>query len=203
MGKRITRRAMLIMGMAAGPGFVLFASLCFPQSESQNPTPANDALFPSVVARVNGVEIPGRALEDLVRRELSTIGNPEWKNLRGEYRGQLVLANLTALINSKIIFQKAVASGIKATNLEVQAEMQKIEKTFKSEAEMTRALANENMDRAALEKNVSERLTASMILQCSRRHFPPESCPSPPNSRKNAAIPASGTTSAYKVLTEL
>jgi parvulin-like peptidyl-prolyl isomerase len=170
MAKRITHRAMLIMGMATGLGFVLFTSLCFPQSESQNPTPANDALFPAVVARVNGVEIPGRALEDLVRRELSTIGNPEWKNLRGEYRGQLVLTNLTLLINSKLIFQKAAASGIKATNLEVQAEMQKIEKTFKNEAEMNKALANENMDRAALEKNIFERLTASKYVDATLKN---------------------------------
>jgi parvulin-like peptidyl-prolyl isomerase len=138
--------------------------LCFPQSESKIPTPANDALFPAVVARVNGVEIPGRTLEDLVRRELSTIGNPEWKNLRGEYRGQLVLTNLTALINSKLIFQKAAAAGIKATNAEVQAELQKIEKTFKSDAEMNKALANQNMDRSALEKNIFERLTASKYV---------------------------------------
>lgn len=164
MGNRITRRAIMkFLTRSQIPRFLLFASLCFPQSESKIPT-ANDALFPTVVARVNGAEIPGRALEDLVRRELSTIGNPEWKNLRGEYRGQLVLTNLTALINSKLIFQKAAAAGIKATNAEVQAELQKIEKTFKSDAEMNKALENQNMDRSALEKNIFERLTASKYV---------------------------------------
>ena len=152
------------------PGFLLFASLCFPQSEPKIPPPAPDAIFPAIVARVNGVAIQGRDLEDLVRRELSTIGNPVWKNLRGEYRGELVLTNLTALINSKLIFQKAAAAGIKAANTEVQAEMQKIEKTFKSDAEMNKALANQNMDRTALEKNIFEKLTASKYLDATLKN---------------------------------
>ncbi len=113
---------------------------------------------------LNGVEIQGRELEELVRRELSAIGNPEWKNLRGEYRGELVLTNLTALINTKLIFQKATSAGMKATSAEIQAELQRIEKSFRNDAEMNKALADQNMDRTALEKNVSENLTASKYV---------------------------------------
>ena len=128
------------------------------------PPVAPNAIFPAVVARVNGKAILGRDLEELVRRELSAIGNPEWKNLREDYRGQLTLSILTSLINSKLLYQKAVASGVKATDAEVQAEFQKIAKTFKSDAEMNVALASQNTDRAALEKSLYETLTMSKYV---------------------------------------
>jgi peptidyl-prolyl cis-trans isomerase C len=138
-----------------------------------NPPPADDevippaapnAIFPAVVARVNGKAILGRDLEALVNRELSSIGNPEWKNLREDYRGQLTLSLLNVLINSKLLFQKAVSSGIKATDSEVQAEFQKIAKTFASDAEMNSALASQNTDRAGLEKSLYENLMMSKIV---------------------------------------
>jgi peptidyl-prolyl cis-trans isomerase C len=128
------------------------------------PPAAPNAIFPAVVARVNGNAILGRDLEELVHRELSTIGNPEWKNLREDYRGQLTLTFLTSLINSKLLYQKAVASGVKATDAEIQAEFQKIAKTFKSDAEMNSALAEQNTDRASLEKSLSETLTMSKFV---------------------------------------
>jgi peptidyl-prolyl cis-trans isomerase C len=135
-----------------------------PAEEEVIPPAAPNAIFPAVVARVNGKAILGRDLEELVRRELSTIGNPEWKNLREDYRGQLTLSSLTTLISSKLIYQKALASGIKATDAEVQAEFQKIAKTFKSDAEMNIALAEQNSDRATLEKNLRETLTIAKYV---------------------------------------
>jgi len=134
--------------------------------QEQKGAPASPgALFPAVVARVNGTEIPGRDLEELVRRELDTIGSPEWKNLRAEYRAELTLNNITALINSKLLFQQAMANGFKATDAEVQAEVQKYAKTFGSEAEMNAALASQNTDRAAIEKNIFENLTATKYVE--------------------------------------
>jgi peptidyl-prolyl cis-trans isomerase C len=135
-----------------------------PEADEVIPPAAPNAIFPAVVARVNGKAILGRDLEELVRRELSSIGNPEWKNLREDYRGQLTLNLLTTLINSKLIYQKAVASGIKATDAEVQAEFQKIAKTFKSDAEMNIALAEQNTDRATLERTLHETLTMSKYV---------------------------------------
>jgi parvulin-like peptidyl-prolyl isomerase len=174
-----------LIKLAIPGSLLLFAGLCFCQTEAKTPTAspkaaaskpepaakaqppeeevippaAPNALFPAVVARVNGKAILGRDLEELVRRELSTIGNPEWKNLREDYRGQLILNFLTTLINSKLLYQKAIASGIKATDAEVQAEFQKIAKSFKSDAEMNIALAEQNTDRAMLEKGLNETLT--------------------------------------------
>jgi parvulin-like peptidyl-prolyl isomerase len=176
------------------PAFLLlFAGLCFPQSDAKVqktppkasaapsvaapksqpesaenekiPKPGPDAIFPAVVARVNGEAILGQDLEELVRRELSAIGNPEWKKLRGEYRGEVTVRNLTALINSKLLYQKATASGMKAADTDVKSELQRIAKTFKSDAEMDSALASQQMDRTSLEKNVHENLTMSKYVE--------------------------------------
>lgn len=126
---------------------------------------AQPAIFPAVVARVNGEPVSGRELETLVRRELSAIGNPEWKKLRGEYRSQLTLANLTSLINSKLIHQKAAAVGVKVTQEELKAELKKIAGAYKSEKEMNEALARENLDRATFEKNVYRNLATSRYVE--------------------------------------
>lgn len=162
----------------AFPGLLLFPVLCFPQAgpageesrqkpveDAGNPPATPDAIFPAIVAKVNGEAISGRDLEELVRLELSAIGNPEWKNLRGDYRGELTLSKITALINSKLLFQQAKASGIKVPDAEVQAEMQKIAKTFSSEAEMNAALASQNKSRESLQKSIFESLTVSRYVE--------------------------------------
>jgi peptidyl-prolyl cis-trans isomerase C len=128
------------------------------------PPAAPDAIFPAIVARVNGKAISGRDLEDVVRRELSAIGDPEWNNLREDYRGQLTLNSINVLINSSLLYQSAVAAGIKATDEEVQAEFQKIAKSFSSDAEMNAALAKQGKDRSALEKNLKETLLMSKYV---------------------------------------
>jgi peptidyl-prolyl cis-trans isomerase C len=176
----------------AFPAFlVVFAGLCFPQTtpgtkpsstaptaaakpqikpepakseEEVIPPAAPNALFPAVVAKVNGKSILGRDLEVAVRRELAAIGSPEWKNLREEYRGELIQTKLFALVNTALLYQKAVESGLKASDAEVQAELQKISKKFKSDGEMNAALAQQNLDRAALEKGISQSLTISKYM---------------------------------------
>lgn len=175
-------------------GFLLLSTgLCFPQTQpkatpkaapaASAPAPAKDAtpqpkpaedevippaepnaIFPAVVARVNGKAILGRDLEDLIRRELTSIGNPEWNNLREDYRGQLTLNQITVLINSKLLYQKATASGTKVTEAEVQAELDKIAKDYKSDAEMNAALARQNTDRAALQKSLAETLAMAKFV---------------------------------------
>jgi peptidyl-prolyl cis-trans isomerase C len=136
-----------------------------PQADEVIPPVSPNAIFPAVVARVNGKAILGKDLEQLVQRELSSIGNPEWKNLREDYRGPLTLELINVLINSQLLYQKAAASGIKATDEEVQAEFQKIAKTFKNDAEMNAALADQNTDRATLEKSLAESLLISKYVE--------------------------------------
>ena len=129
------------------------------------PAARPDDIFPPVVAKVNGEPILGRDLEQLVRSELNAIGNPEWKNLRGDYRAELTLNKITLLINSKLLYQKAMASGQWATDGEVQSEIQKIARSYKSEAEMNADLAGQNRTRASLEKSLFENLTTSKYVE--------------------------------------
>jgi peptidyl-prolyl cis-trans isomerase C len=58
-----------------------------------------------------------------------------------------------------------MASGIKAPDEEVQAEFQKIAKTFKNDAEMNAALAAQNTDRVSLEKSLAESLLISKFVE--------------------------------------
>ncbi len=126
---------------------------------------APNAIFPAIIARVNGSDLLGRDLEQLVRSELSSIGNPDWKSLREDYRNQLTLDLMNVMISSRLLYLKAAESGYKVTNEEVQAEFQKIAKTFKDDAEMNAALAAQHTDRAALEKSLSETLLMSKFVE--------------------------------------
>lgn len=174
------------------PLFLLFVTFCFSQSaiatqgakpKPDSPTPAPtvksqpkaeadevalpadpNAIFPAVIARVNGKPVLGRELEVFVRRELASIGNPEWKDLREDYRGQLTLSGITSLINSKLLYQKAIAAGIKATDAEVQTEVDKIAKSYKSDAEMNEALAAQLLDRESLQQNLAQSLSISKYI---------------------------------------
>ncbi len=129
------------------------------------PPAAANALFPAVVARVDGKAILGRDLENQVRQELTSIGSPEWKNLRGEYRGELFLRYITALINSRLLYQAAAAAGVKVSDAEVQAEMQNLAKSYRNDAEMNAALAAQNIDRTILQQNLLENLTMAKYVE--------------------------------------
>jgi peptidyl-prolyl cis-trans isomerase C len=138
------------------------------QTKSANdeviPPAAPNSIFPAVVARVNGQPILGRDLEELIRQELTSIGNPEWKNLREEYRSQLINNHLTSLISTKLLYQQASANGITVTETEVQDELQKMAKNYSSDAEFNAALASQNIDRTTLEKNLFETLAMSKFV---------------------------------------
>ncbi len=128
------------------------------------PQQASSSIFPAVVARVNGEEIQGKDLESLVRQELASIGNPEWKDLREDYRNQLTLSGLTQLINSLMLYQKAAATGITVTEEEVQNAIKEIAKTFRSDAEMNAYLASRNLDRMLLEKDLYKKLAVEKYI---------------------------------------
>jgi parvulin-like peptidyl-prolyl isomerase len=124
-----------------------------------------NAIFPEIVAKIGGKPVYGRDLELIVRQKLETIGSPKWKDLKEEIRSNLTKAAMDMLIESKLIFQKALSAGIKATDEAVQAELQEISKLYRSEAEMNADLAGEGMNRALLQKSIYEKLTVKKYLQ--------------------------------------
>lgn len=125
---------------------------------------SSGGMFPAVVARVNDKPISGRDLETLVRRELAAMGSPEWRDLRAEYRAELIYAGVTSLINTRLLYEKAVASGVKATAEEVETEMEALSKNFASDAEMNAALARQFLDRDSLKQNLEQDLTRAKYL---------------------------------------
>ncbi len=133
--------------------------------DEEVPPVGPNAIFPAVVARVDGKPILGRDLEVIVHRELAPIGNPEWTNLREDYRGQLTLAALNVLINTRLIYQEALANGMAATDEEVQAELKKITDSYNSDAELNAALAEQMLDRETLEQDMYQRVAVNKYVQ--------------------------------------
>ena len=125
---------------------------------------ATGALFPDVIANVNGQPISGRDLEGIIRRELASIGNPEWNNLREDYRGQLTYSGVTTLVNSRLLYEKAIASSVKATDAEVDEAIQSFAKNYASDAEMNAALAQQLLDRDLLRQRLEQELTMTKYL---------------------------------------
>ena len=138
--------------------------LCFSQVADAAQASAPGSMFPEVVARVNGQPLTGQDLESAIRRELASIGNPEWGALRVEYRNELVYSGVTSLINSRLLYEKAVSSGTRATDAEVDAEMQAIAKNYSNDAELNAALAKQFLNRDSLKQRLEQDLTTAKYL---------------------------------------
>ena len=145
-------------------GSVVLLSLCFSQVIVSAQTTASGGMFPEIVANVNGQPITGRDLESVIRRELASIGNPEWKDLRDQYRAELVYSGVTSLINSRLLYEKSISSGSKATDAEVDAEMQALAKNYANDAELNAALAQQFLNRETLKQRLEQDITVSKYL---------------------------------------
>ncbi len=135
------------------------------ETEEPVPPPAPNAIFPAVVARVNGKPILGRDLEQRVRAELANIGNPAWKDLRDDYRNQLTSQLLSQLVGDELLYQKAVSSGVTATSAEIQTEFDKVAKTYPNDAELNSMLVQRGMDRKALSRELGRSLVLQKYIQ--------------------------------------
>jgi parvulin-like peptidyl-prolyl isomerase len=135
------------------------------EEETEIPPDVPGALFPAVVARVNGRAILGRDLEQRIQSELAPLGNPEWKNLKEDYQQDLISESLGALVAAELIYQKGASMGLKATDAEIQAEFAKTAKSFGSDADMNIALANRGLDRAGFTKELARSLTVAKYIQ--------------------------------------
>lgn len=136
-------------------------------AEPDDPIPpvAPNALFPAVVARVNGKPVLGRDLEQRVRAELANIGNPAWKDLRDDYRNELTSQILSQLVGDELLYQKAIASGVAVTAAEIQAEFDKVAKTYPSDADLNAMLVQRGMDRKALSRELGRNLALQKYIQ--------------------------------------
>jgi peptidyl-prolyl cis-trans isomerase C len=134
-------------------------------AEEKIPPAGPNAMFPSVVARVNGKPLLGRDLEQRIREELLGIGSPSWQNLRDDYRKELVNRHLTSLVGTELLYQNATAMGVQATDAEVQAEFDKVAKSSGSDAAFNTELASRGMERADLRKEIEKTLVVNKFIQ--------------------------------------
>ena len=128
------------------------------------PPAAPNALFPALVARVNGKPVLGRDLEQRVRAELATIGNPAWKDLRDDYKSEVTNRSLTQLIGDELLYQKALAGSLTATQVEIQAEFDKVAKTYPSDAALNSMLMDRGLDRKGLMRELGKNLTVQKYI---------------------------------------
>jgi len=135
-----------------------------PETEEAIPPAAPNALFPAVVARVNSKAVLGKDLEQRIRAELSTIGSPAWKDLREDYRKELTSKALAQLIGDELLYQKALASGGAAPQAEIQAEFDKVAKTYPNDATLNTELANRGMDRSLLMREIGRNLVVDRYI---------------------------------------
>ncbi|MBN2339375.1 MAG: peptidylprolyl isomerase [Acidobacteria bacterium] len=160
--KTLVKKAVFCSSLAlAGFGLPFSAAAQAPAAQAAAP----GSIFPAVVATIDGQPVPGRELEVLIRRELARIGSPDWKDLREDYRNQLTVAAITSVLNSRLLYQKAVGEGIGATDAEVQAEMDRIAKGYASDAEMNNDLARQMLDRDLLRENLRQTLTIAKYME--------------------------------------
>jgi len=129
------------------------------------PPAAPNALFPAVVARVNGKPVLGRDLEQRIRAELATIGNPAWKDLRDDYRTEVTTRSIAQLIGDELLYQKASSSALAPTQAEIQAEFDKVAKSYANDAALNVELANRGMDRKSLLRELGRNLTVEKYIQ--------------------------------------
>ncbi|MDR1727755.1 MAG: peptidylprolyl isomerase [Acidobacteriota bacterium] len=120
---------------------------------------ASGAMFPDVVARVNGQPVSGSELEPVIRRELAALDNPAWNDLQPEYRNQLAYAGVLSIIDSRLLFEKALAADVRATPAEVDEAVATVAKNYASDAELNAALARQFLTRDTLRQRAEQELT--------------------------------------------
>ncbi len=131
----------------------------------QIPPETPDSFFPAVVARVNGRPILGRELERNILEQLAPLGNPEWTKLKEDYRQELVGQTLSSMVADELVYQKAVALGMKTTDAEVQDKFAGAIKSMGGDAKMNIALANRGLDRTAFIRELTRNLTVEKFIQ--------------------------------------
>jgi len=135
------------------------------EEEIQVPPETPGSLFPAVVARVNNRPVLGRDLERKIQEELVPLGSPEWNKLKEDYRQELVSQSLASMIGEELVYQKAVAAGMKATDAEAQDKFAGAVKSLGGDAKMNIALANRGLDRTTFVRELSRNMTVEKFVQ--------------------------------------
>ncbi len=147
-------------------GFLFIGVLSVPAVVQSIAAPGDiyTGIFPEDVALVSGEPIKGSQLEVEVRKEMIPIGNPKWTDLREDYRNQLVYNMLNSLINTKLLFDEALANGVNVSDAEVQDEYLKMTQRFKNEEELNTYLEQLSIDTTKAIEGLHENLVIAKFV---------------------------------------
>ena len=145
--------------------FFIFFCLSGPVSGEQ-PSPKSDNDKPSAnyVARVNDVEISPVELErkfNLIRERYASMGLPMDDSKLDEYKESI----LTTLIDQEVLFQEAVAQGIKIDPEEIKAELDDFKKQFETEAAFKEQIAEMGYTEEAILSQIKKSKTIQKFIE--------------------------------------
>ncbi len=127
--------------------------------------PEKPAIFPYLVAKVNGTAILGKELENRIQIELAPLGNPEWHKLRTDFQRELISESMATLIGAELIYQDALSQGIRVGPQEVEESFQKVANSFATEVEMDQVLSSQGMNREGLKKEVERSMVVDQYIE--------------------------------------
>ncbi len=132
------------------------------QPDAPAPAPVKPIpdVLPAVVARVNGVEIPGAELEKAVRNLEANVGQP----IPAERRSEIYRGILDQLVDQRLLEQEAAARSIKATDAEINAGIDQMKQQAPNAEAFAKALATRKMTEADLRAEARQRLTVDKLL---------------------------------------
>jgi peptidyl-prolyl cis-trans isomerase C len=121
------------------------------------PVPAQ---LPTVIARVNGADIPAADLEKAIRNLEANAG----QQVPAERRSEIYRGILDQLVEMRLLEQEAAARNIKATDAEVNAGIDEMKKQAPNAEAFAKALASRKMTEADLRAEARQRLAVDKLL---------------------------------------
>lgn len=118
------------------------------------------AVLPTIVARVNGVDIPSSELEKAIRNLEANVGN----EIPAERRNEVYRGILDQLVEMRLLEQEAAARNIKATDAEVAQGIDEMKKQAPSAEAFAKALASRKLTEADLRAEARQRLAVDKLL---------------------------------------
>jgi peptidyl-prolyl cis-trans isomerase C len=144
-------------GQPVGPAGASGTPTAAPAPAPVKPVPAQ---LPTIVARVNGIEIPAAELEKAIRNLEANVGQP----IPAERRSEIYRGILDQLVDQRLLEQEAAARNIKATDAEVSAGIDQMKQQAPNPEAFAKALASRKMNEADLRAEARQRLTVDKLL---------------------------------------
>jgi peptidyl-prolyl cis-trans isomerase SurA len=127
--------------------------------------PANS--YPEVVATVNGENVSGEELSESVTRSEQSASQQGFDTTSPEIREQINAEALNVLINTKLLLQTAVASGMSATEEQVAEQITLLEQQFGGAEGLKTQMDTLGVTDESLRADLRDQLTIETYIKAS------------------------------------